>query len=284
MVMLKSKKRKSSDRMEITIEFYIEDCLKGLDRIKPNTVDMVFADPPYNLDKKYYSISDNRSDYFEWMKKWMKKCYAILRPGGAAYFMNAPKNFGQQEAVIKSVGFEISSYIIWMRRNPAPAKNTFPNIHSDIHYCIKPGGKKYFDDSERISYELRRRDGIVGKNHRPYDVWIDIPKLVPGFMAQPEVVLKPGKKKAMVLPNQLPEKLVWRCVRTSTKEGDLVVDPFLGVGTTMRVCGKHNRNFIGFEINEEYRKYLEEQRISLLKLIEDRKLTQSTLQLSSVVK
>jgi len=82
----------------------------------------------------------------------------------------------------------------------------------------------------------------------------------------------------------LPEKLVWRCVRTSTKEGDLVVDPFLGVGTTMRVCGKHNRNFIGFEINEEYRKYLEEQRISLLKLIEDRKLTQSTLQLSSVVK
>jgi len=263
--------------METTIEFYIGDCLKEFKRIKRGSVDMIFADPPYNLNKKYYSVDDNRSDYFKWMRKWVKKCYDVLRPGGAAYFMNAPKNFGRQEAIIKSVGFEISSYIIWMRRNPAPAKNTFPNIHSDIHYCVKPGGKKYFDDTEIISYELRRKDGLVGKDHRPYDVWLDIPKLVPGFMAQPEVVLKPGKKKAMLLPNQLPEKLVWRCVRASTKEGDLVVDPFLGVGTTMRVCGKHNRNFIGFEINEGYQQVLEEQKKELERLMGMKKPTQLKL-------
>ncbi|MEA2055040.1 MAG: site-specific DNA-methyltransferase [Candidatus Thermoplasmatota archaeon] len=131
---------------------------------------------------------------------------------------------------------------------------------------------------------IRRKDGLIGKNHRPYDVWIDIPKLVPGFMAQPEVVLKPGKKKAMVLPNQLPEKLVWRCVRASTKEGDLVVDPFLGMGTTMRVCGKHGRSFIGFEINKEYQQHLEEQKILLIKLKEKKKSTQSKFQLTDIVK
>lgn len=178
-----------------------------------------------------------------------------------AYFMNAPKNFGQQEAAIKSVGFEIKSYIIWMRRNPAPAKNTFPNVHSDIHYRVKPPcSKKYFDDSEKVWYELRRKDGLIGKDHRPYDVWLDIPKLVPGFMAQPEVVLKSNGKKAMVLPNQLPEKLVWRCIQSSTQVGDLVIDPFLGIGTTMRVCTKNGRRFIGFEINKEYEKYLDEQK------------------------
>jgi len=155
-----------------------------------------------------------------------------------------------------------------MRRNPAPARNNYPNVHQDIHYCVKPGDKVYFDDSEVIPYEIRRKDGLVGKDHRPYDVWIDIPKLVPGFMAQPEVILKPGKKKAMLLPNQLPEKLVWRCVHSSTKEEDMVLDPFLGVGTTMRVCGKHNRNFIGFEINEEFEHYLKLQKEELLKKYE----------------
>lgn len=268
--------------METSMEFYIGDCLEKFARIEPETVDMVFADPPYNVGKEYYGddVDDNRSDYFKWMEKWMTKCYEVLRPGGAAYFMNAPKKFGRQEAVIKSVGFDISSYIVWMRRNPAPAKNTFPNIHSDIHYCIKPGGKRYFDASELIPYEIRREDGIVGKDHRPYDVWLDIPKLVPGFMAQDEVVMKPGKKKAMLLPNQLPEKLVWRCVRASTKPGDLVVDPFLGVGTTMRVCGKHNRNFIGFEINEEYKPFLDKQKKILNSLPDketENELKQTTL-------
>lgn len=262
--------------MKGTIEFFIGDCLKEFKQIKSNTIDMVFADPPYNVDKKYYSVNDDRPDYFKWMKKWMKQCYRVLRPGGAAYFMNNPKNFGQQESVIKSLGFEIKSYIIWMRRNPAPAKNTFPNVHSDIHYCIKPPcEKKYFDDSETVWYELRRKDKLVGKDHRPYDVWIDIPKLVPGFMAQSEVILKPGKKKSMVLPNQLPEKLVWRCVRASTKIGNTVLDPFLGIGTTMRVCGKYGRKFIGFEINEEYEPFLQKQKEGLI--LNQKKTKQSKL-------
>lgn len=247
---------------KITMNLYIGDCLKKFKRVKDKSVSMVFADPPYNLNKSYYSTNDSRPDYFEWMKKWVRQCFRVLRPGGSAYFMNAPKNFGEQERVIKSEGFEILSYIIWMRRNPAPAKNIFPNIHQDIHFCKKPGGKRYFSDEEIIEYEIRRKDGLVGKNHRSYDVWIDIPKLVPGFMAQPEVVLIPGTNR-MVLPNQLPEKLVRRCVLASTKPGDLVLDPFLGMGTTMRAAVKERRSFVGFEINPDYKRILEKQRRKL---------------------
>lgn len=246
----------------ITIEFYIGDCLEEFGRVKNNSVSMVFADPPYNLNKSYYSVNDSRPDYFEWMKMWMHQCFRVLKSGGCAYFMNAPQNFGEQERVIKSVGFKILSYIIWMRRNPAPSKNVFPNIHADIHFCEKLGEKRYFSDEEIIDYELRRKDGLVGKNHRPYDVWIDIPKLVPGFMAQPEVVLIPNTNR-MVLPNQLPEKLVRRCVLASTKPGDLVLDPFLGVGTTMRAAVKERRSFVGFEINPNYEKILKQQRKDL---------------------
>jgi len=255
---------------KIKLDFYIGNCLDLFSKVKSNTVDMVFADPKYNVGKNYYSTPDNleEDEYFNEMKQWMKECYRVLRPGGSAYFMNAPKNFGRQESVIKKIGFEIKSYIVWMRRNPAPAINTFPNIHTDIHYCLKPpSNKKYFDGSEKIWYEIRRKDGLIGKDHRPYDVWIDIPKLVPGFMAQDEVVIKPGIKKAMLLPNQLPEKLIWRCVKSSTRPGDLILDPFLGVGTTMRVCGKNNRNFIGFEINEKYKPFLVSQKKDLLNKI-----------------
>lgn len=248
----------------IRIEYHIGDCLSLLPTVKENTVDMVFADPPYNLNKKYYSVSDKNEDYFEWMLRWMKECYRVLRPGGSAYFMNCPKNFGKQEAVIKDAGFKILSYIVWMRRNPAPARNVFPNVHSDIHFCEKPGGRRYFSSSEVIRYELRRQDNLLGKDHRPYDVWLDIPKLVPGFMAQPEVVLKKGTT-AMVLPNQLPEKLVRRCVLASTKENDLVLDPFLGVGTSMRAAARARRNFIGFEINEKYEEILRAQKEELLR-------------------
>lgn len=247
---------------DILVEFHIGDCLKEFNRLNDNSVSMVFADPQYNLNKIYYSTNDAKPDYFEWMKKWVHQCFRVLKPGGSAYFMNAPKNFGEQERVIKSEGFKILSYIIWMRRNPAPAQNVFPNIHSDIHFCEKPRRKRYFSDKEIIEYEIRRKDGIVGKDHRPYDVWIDIPKLVPGFMAQPEVVLIPGTNR-MVLPNQLPEKLVRRCVLASTRPSDLVLDPFLGMGTTMRAAVKERRSFIGFEINPEYEEILEKQKEEL---------------------
>ena len=261
----------SIEKKNLKIEFHIGDCLLLFPAIPDGSVDMIFADPPYNLDKQYYSVSDKNGNYFQWMEEWIRECYRVLRPGGSAYFMNAPKNFGEQERVIRKVGFKIISYIIWMRRNPAPAKNVFPNIHSDIHFCEKPGGKKYFSSGEIIRYELRRADNLIGKDHRPYDVWIDIPKLVPGFMAQSEVVLKEGTT-AMVLPNQLPEKLVRRCILASTKPGDLVLDPFLGVGTSMRAAGKEKRSFIGFEINEKYRAILDEQRKQLKAYLKSSKL------------
>lgn len=250
----------------IRIDFHIGDCLSLFPTIKEDSVQMVFADPPYNLDKKYYSVPDKNEYYFEWMFKWMKECYRVLKPGGSAYFMNCPKNFGQQEAVIKKAGFKILSYIVWMRRNPAPARNVFPNVHSDIHFCEKPGGKRHFNSGEVVRYELRRQDNLLGKDHRPYDVWLDIPKLVPGFMAQPEVVLKEATT-AMVLPNQLPERLVRRCILASTQEGDLVLDPFLGVGTSMRAAAKERRSFIGFEINEKYNDLLAQQKEELLGLL-----------------
>lgn len=243
----------------MSIEIRIGDCLELFPEVKDGSVDMIFADPPYNLDKRYYSVSDKNSNYFHWMELWMAESYRVLKPGGSAYFMNAPRNFGEQERVAKKVGFDVGSYIIWMRRNPAPARNTYPSVHSDIHFCLKPGEKRYFSDKEIVRYELRRQDNLLGKDHRPYDVWLDIPKLVPGFMAQPEVVLKEGPK-AMVLPNQLPEKLVRRCVLASTRPGELVLDPFLGVGTSMRAAAKEGRSFLGFEINQKYEAILTKQR------------------------
>ena len=139
----------------------------------------------------------------------------------------------------------------------------YPNIHTDIHFCEKPGEKRYFSDKEIIKYELRRKDNLIGKDHRPYDVWIDIPKLVPGFMAQPEVILIDGTSR-MMLPNQLPEKLIRRCIIASTKPGDIILDPFLGMGTTMRATVKEKRSFIGFEINSSYQNILEKQKEELI--------------------
>ena len=102
--------------------FHIGDCLKLFKKIENDSISMIFADPPYNLNKKYYSVNDSRPDYFEWVKKWIEESFRVLKPGGSAYFMNAPKNFGRQETIITTAGFKILNYIIWMRRNPAPSK------------------------------------------------------------------------------------------------------------------------------------------------------------------
>ena len=137
------------------------------------------------------------------------------------------------------------SSIVWFKRgSPSPCHNNYPNIYSVILYFTK-GKSVYFDSSERISFELKTKGEV--SDHSVYDVWLDISKIVYGFLGQDEAILNSDGKP--ILPNQLPTKLLERIIKVSCPENGWVCDPFCGTGTTARASKILNRNFIGGDID-----------------------------------
>jgi site-specific DNA-methyltransferase (adenine-specific) len=226
------------------------DCLKILPFVRSETVDTVFADPPFNLGKKYgRSVDDDRPDgeYVQWCKVWMDECIRILKPGGAFFLYNLPKwnitlgaHMGERGLVFRHwIAVSIKLCLpIPKRLYPAHysllyytkgAPKTFRNIRTPIQTCRHCGGE--------VKDYGGHRDAMNPLGVNLTDVWDDIPPVR-------HWKFKSKKRTA----NQLSTKLVRRCVEMSTVEGELVVDPFGGSGTTFDVCEHTGRHWLGTEI------------------------------------
>lgn len=226
---------------------YCMDCLDGLRRLPHNSVDMVFADPPYNIGVNYGDTSlDRHEAYFDWCSEWFKAVERILRPGGAFYVMHYPEYCAYWLPRLRAIRLTFQRWITWhYHSNVGQSPNNWTRSHRAILYCVKGHTPKTFNGladpqpyqnptDKRIQENLKRRPGVV-----PYDVWEY--NLVKNVSQQKEPT-----------PNQLPEALLRRIILTSSNEGDLVVDPFVGSGTTIVVAKQEKRQYIGFDINADY--------------------------------
>lgn len=228
----------------MTIEIRVKNVLKFLSEFE-DKFDLLFADPPWNVGKDYYVVSDNRANYFSWCEEWIKKGFKSLKKGGVFYLINNPENCHVLYSIMNKYGIYRSS-IVWFKRcSPAPRQKGYPNMYSTILFFTK-GQVSYFNQSERIQFELQTRGNV--SDHVPYDVWLDIPKIVAGRFSEEYVV---DLSKTPILLNQLPVSLLKRIIKISVPENGWVCDPFCGTGTTARACKILNRNFIGCDINEE---------------------------------
>lgn len=227
------------------------DCMAILPLIKSESIDTVFADPPFNLDKKYGAKSkDNLPEhkYIEWCKAWLDECMRVLKPGGALFIYNLPRWNIVLGAYLMEKGLMFRHDITIEVKSTLPIQGRLYPAHYSLLYLTK--GKPKTFRKIRTPIELCRHCGKEVKDYGGHrhamnplgvnlkDVWTDIP------------TVRHWKFKSKDRPaNALSTKLLDRVVEISTVEGEVVLDPFGGSGTTFAVCEKKNRYWIGIELD-----------------------------------
>jgi site-specific DNA-methyltransferase (adenine-specific) len=227
------------------------DCLQILPYIQDAVVDMVFADPPFNLGKEYGSRSnDNRSEleYVEWCKRWLVECVRSLKPGGALFLYNLPKWNVVLGAYLGDLGLTFRHWIAIEISASLPISGRLHPSHYSLLYYTK--GKPKTFRKIRTPIQLCRhcdreikdygghRSAMNPKGVNLKDVWTDIPPVR-------HRKFKSQNRRA----NALSTKILDRVVELATLPGELVMDPFGGSGTTYAVCEKKDRHWLGAEID-----------------------------------
>ena len=233
-------------------KLYEADCLAMFELIGDETVDTVFADPPFNLKKLYGSRSkDDLSEerYLEWCRSWISEGARTLKQGGSFFLYNLPKWNLYLAMFLTELGLDFRHWIAVEQKNCLPIQGRLYPAHYSLLYFTK--GRPNVFNKIRTPIEICRHcDGEIRDygGHRKAmnpkgvnlkDVWTDIPP----------VRHRKFKPKGRT-ENALSTKLLDRVIEMSTMPGDLVVDPFGGSGTTFAVCEKLDRRWIGSEIED----------------------------------
>jgi len=236
------------------------NCLETLKKIPSKSVDLIFADPPYNLQLREtlyrpdqtaveavtndWDKFDNYQAYDQFSYKWLKECKRILKDGGALWVIGSYHNILRLGTSIQNIGFWILNDIIWHKTNPMPnfRGTRFTNAHETLLWCTTSRKTKYTFNYQNLK-ELNE-----GKQMRS-DWYIPI-------CSGRERLREKNKQRSH--PTQKPEALLYRILLASSQKGDLILDPFLGSGTSAVVAKKLQRKFIGIEENKEYIKLAKE--------------------------
>jgi|TARA_B100001964_G_scaffold241837_1_gene315180 site-specific DNA-methyltransferase (adenine-specific) len=221
-------------------KLYNEDCIAALKKIKPNSVDLIFADPPYNLsDKKFLTVKSGtvaKCDKGEWDKidnieafniEWITQCRRVLKDNGTIWISGTLHNHPSIGQCLKKLKFWIINDIIWFKRNAPPLLSRNRLVPSTELIWLASKNKKYY-----FNYEHAKKFNS-GKQLR--NMW--------EINSQRHVTEHPTEK---------PEILLERILEIGTEKKSIVLDPFMGSGTTGVVAKRYERNFIGIEINKRY--------------------------------
>lgn len=235
------------------------DCIESLKKLPDNSVDLIFADPPYNLqlNKELYRPNQSKVDavnddwdkfesmqaYDEFCKQWLVECRRVLKETGSIWVIGSYHNIFRVGTIIQDLNFWILNDIVWVKTNPMPNfKGTrFNNAHETMIWAAKSNTAKYtfhYQSMKVLNEDLQMRSD-----------W-----LLP--ICQGEERIKINGQKAH--STQKPEDLLYRIILSSSNVGDIVLDPFSGSGTTAAVSKKLGRNFIVFEKEEFYIKVAEQ--------------------------
>jgi adenine-specific DNA-methyltransferase len=247
-------KRKTATISFVNMEVLYEgDCLKIMKGLPSESVDMVFADPPFNIGKKYggKSNTDSRSDYYEWCASWIAEGFRLLKPTGTFYLMTIPRHVFRMGIEMEKHGVFINK-VEWRNVSALHNKRGFWSSTQPIIVFGKTDKYKFNTYAQRRKITQLRWGCYSSKPQgQLLDYWDDIPFVYAGAIAHPEAILVPGTHKK-VHPTQMPINLAVRCILFSTDVGDTVLDPFSGSGTTGVACIKLDRCFIGIEREGEY--------------------------------
>jgi adenine-specific DNA-methyltransferase len=230
------------------------DAIESLSlEIPDGSIDLIFADPPYNIGKIFNGTKDkweSDEDYLNWCYKWIDLCIKKLRPNGSFYIMTATQNMPYFDLFIRKQ-MTILSRIVWAYDSSGvQAKAYYGSLYEPILFCVKDKNKYTFN-SQDILVEAK-----TGAQRKLIDYRKPIPqvynsKKVPGNVWQISRV-RYRMDEYEDHPTQKPIALLERIIKASSNEGDVVLDPFSGTFTTSHVARQLNRQSIGIEIDEKY--------------------------------
>lgn len=247
---LKNLKYKNNDSSLVILG----DSIDILKKIKSNSIDLIFADPPYNIGKDFGNNKDiwkSKKEYIEWCKIWLDECYRVLKDNGTFYFMTATQHMSYLDVYV-SEKYNVLSRIIWSYDSSGvQSKKNFGSLYEPILMTTKSTNSKYTFNYNDILVEAKtgaKRKLIDYRKTppQPYNT-----KKVPGNVwnfNRVRFLMDEYENH----PTQKPEELLERIILASSNPGDVVLDPFSGSFTTSCVAVKNNRNAIGIDLNEEY--------------------------------
>lgn len=222
------------------IKLFRGDALEILPSLEERSVDLIFADPPYNLSGTNHLTCksgklapcdkgtwDQIEDIHEFNKRWIEECVRVLKDEGTIWISGTLHNHPSIGMILKQLNLWIINDIIWFKPNAPPLiqKNRF--VPSTELIWVASKSKRYYFNYEMATY--------LGQGKQMRNLW--------------EI---PAERHKTPHPTEKPEKLLERIILVGSREGDTILDPFMGSGTTGVVAKRFNRNFIGIEIEEEY--------------------------------
>jgi modification methylase len=231
------------------------DCVAALERLPDKSVDVIFADPPYNLqlggalhrpDQSLVDACDDEWDQFAsfeaydaFTRAWLLACRRVLKPNGTIWVIGSYHNIFRVGSALQDLNFWILNDVVWRKTNPMPnfKGRRFQNAHETMIWASRdPNAKGY-----TFNY-----DAMKAAND---DVQMRSDWLFPICSGGERLKGEDGKK---VHPTQKPEALIARVLMASSRPGDVVLDPFFGSGTTGAVAKRLGRNFVGIEREQDY--------------------------------
>jgi len=224
------------------------DCIEILRGAEKQSVDLVFADPPFNIGYKYDVYEDKKAyeDYYQWTHDWMEACVGVLKSTGSFWIAIGDEYAAEVRVIGRKIGLNLRNWVIWHYTFGQATKFKFARSHAHLFYFTmspKKGDITFNDDQVRVpsarqtTYNDKRANP---KGKVPDDVW-SFSRLCGTF-----------SERVGWHPCQMPEVVLERIVKVSSNPGDIVLDPFVGSGTTAVVAAVAGRKYFGIDVSDDY--------------------------------
>ena len=241
------------------------DCIEGLKSLDDGCIDLVFADPPFNIGYDYDVYQDNleNDEYLNWTRQWMAEVKRVLKENGTFWLAIGDEYAAELKVIMqRELGFTCRSWVIWYYTFGVNCTKKFNRSHAHLFHMVKDSKQFTFNaDDARVPSARQLVYGDKRANSKgrlPDDTWVLRPQDLPaGFSADDDTWYFPRvagtfKERQGFHGCQMPEQLLGRIIRVSSNIGEVVADPFGGSGTTLAVAKKLDRRYLGFELSDDY--------------------------------
>jgi DNA modification methylase len=248
-----------------TNRLYQGDCLHYLQQVTTGSIDLAFADPPFNIGYTYDVYDDRQAadKYLAWSRQWGQELVRVLKPTGS-FWLAIGDEFAAELKLIfqRELALTCRNWVIWYYTFGVHCQKKFSRSHAHLFYFVKDrahftfhGDAVRVPSARQLVYADARADG---RGRMPDDTWILRPQDLPeGFDAGEDTWYFPRvcgtfKERAGWHGCQMPEQLLGRIIRACSNPGEVVLDPFGGSGTTLVTAKKLQRQWLGFELSQQY--------------------------------